>query len=87
MQELPHRREELLHALQERRERESLALICLMITDVVAGRSRLLCQGDRSILSALPFPRMDEREWDLGEIISRKKQLVPTLNGVLEEIG
>jgi manganese-dependent inorganic pyrophosphatase len=87
LQELPQRRDELLPALQERRERESLALMCLMITDVVAGRSRLLCQGERSIRDALPFGRVDEHEWDLGEIISRKKQLVPTLSGVLEEIG
>ncbi len=87
LQELPHRRDELLHALEERRQREALALLCLMITDVVAERSRLLCQGERPILAALPFPRADEHEWDLGEIISRKKQLVPALTGVLEEVG
>ena len=87
LQELPQRREELLHALEERREREALALLCLMITDVVAGRSHLLCRGERPILAALPFRRVGEYEWDLGEIISRKKQLVPALLSVLEPVG
>ena len=34
LQELPARRDELLQELEHRRERESLALICLMVTDV-----------------------------------------------------
>jgi manganese-dependent inorganic pyrophosphatase len=85
IQELPHRRDDLLAALAEQRRREPLALACLMVTDVVAGQSRLLCQGETRILAALPFPRVGPHEWDLGPIVSRKKQLVPALHAVLEE--
>jgi manganese-dependent inorganic pyrophosphatase len=84
MRELPHRRDELLAALEERRQREGLALACLMVTDVVAGRSRLLCQGENRILAALPFHRAGANEFDLGDVVSRKKQLVPALYDVLE---
>jgi manganese-dependent inorganic pyrophosphatase len=84
MQELPQRREELLQTLADRAERENLALICLMITDVVTGRSRLLCRGEGRFVAALPFARAGEGEFDLGDMVSRKKQLVPALHSVLE---
>jgi manganese-dependent inorganic pyrophosphatase len=83
-QELATRREELLAILEERRERQALDLLCLMITDVMAGRSHLLCQGDPRLLATLPFARTGENEFDLGEMVSRKQQLVPALLAVLE---
>lgn len=83
-QELASRREELLAVLEERRGREGLDLLCLMMTDVMAGRSQLLCRGDPQLLALLPFPRTGENEFDLGEMVSRKQQLVPALVGVLE---
>jgi manganese-dependent inorganic pyrophosphatase len=85
LQELPERRADLLAALEERRQREGLALICLMVTDVVLGRSRLLCQGENWVLQALPFTRIADGEFDLDDMVSRKKQLVPVLMAVLEE--
>jgi manganese-dependent inorganic pyrophosphatase len=87
LQELPDLREALLAALEALRERESLALIGLMVTDIVTGQSRLLCRGDHRLMAALPFPREGEHEFDLGPILSRKKQLVPALVSVLEEAG
>jgi manganese-dependent inorganic pyrophosphatase len=84
-QELPDQREALLAALEARRQKEGLALIGLMITDIVTGRSHLLAQGDNWILTALPFTRIADHEYDLEDMVSRKKQLVPTLHAVLEE--
>ncbi len=69
----------LLSALEEVRLREGLSLACLMVTDVLVGRSILLATGERSALTALPFPRHGEGGWDLDEIVSRKKELVPAL--------
>ena len=86
LHDLPSRRDLLLDAMAVRRVREGLALICLMVTDVAAIRSRLLVQGERKFLDALPFPRISECEFDLGEMVSRKKQLAPSLQGVLESI-
>ena len=84
--ELPERKPDLLEALDARREREGLALICLMVTDVVTIQSHLLCRGDSAILGGLPFARIDGSEFDLGNIVSRKKQLVPALQGAIEEL-
>lgn len=84
-QELPDQHQALLIALNVRRQQEGLALVGLMITDIVTGRSHLLAQGDNWILTALPFNRVGDHEYDLEDMVSRKKQLVPTLHAVLEE--
>ena len=84
-QELPDQHAPLLAALDARRGQEGLALVGLMITDIVTGRSHLLAQGDNWILTALPFNRVGDHEYDLEDMVSRKKQLVPTLHAVLEE--
>ena len=56
-----------------------------MVTDVVMGRSHLLCRGENWILQSLPFIRLADGEFDLDDMLSRKKQLVPVLMAVLEE--
>lgn len=85
-QELPERKEDLLAALEARVEKENLALICLMVTDVVTIQSRLLCRGDQAIRAGLPFARQGPSEFELGSIVSRKKQLVPALQSALEDL-
>jgi manganese-dependent inorganic pyrophosphatase len=84
LQELPQRRDELVEGLKERQEREGLSLIGLMVTDVVTGTSHLLGKGEAALLSALPFTRLDDAEWGLDKIVSRKKQLVPALSDAIE---
>ena len=84
LMELPDRREEILDAMTIRRVREGHVLVCLMVTDVLAGKSSLLCVGERSYMDALPFSRSSLCEFDIGPVVSRKKQLVPALQAALE---
>lgn len=84
MQELPARIPELIAAMDDRLDRENLSLLCLMITDVVTGRSHMLVRGNARFVAAMPFSHVAESEYDLGDIVSRKKQLIPVLIGVLE---
>ena len=86
LQELPNRRAELVAALQEMRVREGLTLACLMITDIVTSRSHMLATGETWVMTALPFNRIADGEYDLDDMVSRKKQLVPTLSAILEEL-
>ncbi len=86
LHELPARQGLLIDAMAVRRVREGLALIGLMVTDIAACRSVLLCQGERRFLDALPFARLSETEFDLGEMVSRKKQLAPALQSALERV-
>ncbi|MBC8101357.1 MAG: DHH family phosphoesterase [Cytophagales bacterium] len=87
MQELPQRKVELYKAMDDRLFRENLALLCLMITDVVTGRSVMLARGDNNLTDSLPFSHVADYEFDLGDIVSRKKQLVPALYNVFESSG
>ncbi len=87
MQELPARVPELLAVMDDRISRENLALLCLMITDVVTGQSHMLARGSSRLIAGLPFAHLGESLYDLGDIVSRKKQLVPALIGILETSG
>lgn len=84
-QSLPERREDLLATMEEWRQREGLSLFGLMVTDVVTGTSRMLTRGDKWAITVLPFNRIGEGEYDLEGMVSRKKQLVPALSGILDE--
>lgn len=86
LQELPERRLELLEALAERKVRESLAFIAIMVTDVVTGKSQMLCVGEPWILTALQFKHIHDGVYDLEEMVSRKKQLVPILSAIIEDL-
>ncbi len=84
--ELPDHRQDLLDAMSSRREREGLSLICLMVSDVITVQSRLLCVGEADIMTNLSFQHLDADEFDLGKVVSRKKQLVPALQSALEDL-
>jgi hypothetical protein len=73
MQELPQRKEELFRSMDDRLYRENLALLCLMITDVVTGQSIMLARGDNNLVDSLPFSHVEDYQFDLGDIVSRKK--------------
>lgn len=83
--ELPERQEELLDAMTIRRVREGHAIVCLMVTNVIDGTSHLLVVGERTMVDVLPFARLSTNEFDLGHVVSRKKQLVPALQASIEQ--
>ena len=84
LETLPSRREELLVAMADRKDRENLSLMALMVTDVVTGKSHLLVRGEKWIITALPFAWLSEGVYDIEDMVSRKKQLVPTLHTLFE---
>ncbi len=83
-QDLNEARDDLLVAMDETMRSEALDLVCLMVTDVVRGSSLLLARGVRAALAAIPYPLRHENEWELGDVLSRKKELVPTLEDAFQ---
>ncbi len=71
-----------LHALRERR---GLDFAMLMVTDVVRGTSRLLLENPPAELNDLPYPRQPEGTRLAEGVVSRKKQLLPVVLGLLED--
>lgn len=76
---------ESLHAaLAGLREHRGLDFAMLMITDVVLGSSRLVLANEPPILSDLPYPRQPDGTRLAEGVVSRKKQLLPVVLGLLE---
>jgi manganese-dependent inorganic pyrophosphatase len=63
---------------------KGLALAVLMVTDVVRGASRLVLAGEVERLNDLPYTRLPDATLDAPEVVSRKKQLLPAILGLLE---
>lgn len=62
----------------------ALDFAMLMVTDVVRGSSRLLLTGEPPELSDLPYPPQPDGTRLAEGVVSRKKQLLPVVLGLLE---
>ena len=73
--------------LEEARVNHGLNMIFFMLTNIITESSELLCCGSEArekILSAYDLPE-DTETIMLKGVVSRKKQLVPTLVGALQQ--
>ena len=82
--QLIERRENLLIALSALKDRRALDFAMLMVTDVVRGTSRLLLTDELPELSDLPYPVQSDGTRLADGVVSRKKQLLPVVLGLLE---
>jgi manganese-dependent inorganic pyrophosphatase len=76
--------EHLKTALVGLRDKRALDFAMLMVTDVVRGSSRLLMTNDHPQLSDLPYPPQPDGTRIAEGVVSRKKQLLPVVLGLLE---
>jgi manganese-dependent inorganic pyrophosphatase len=83
--ELPGRLDDLRAALQKLIVDQKLSLALLMVTDVVRGNSRLVAAGMPRIVTALPYPRLEDDLLDAPGMMSRKKQLLPAVLAALAQ--
>jgi manganese-dependent inorganic pyrophosphatase len=71
--------------LSSLREQRGLDFAMLMVTDVVGNSSRLVMVNPPPILDDLPYPRLLDGTLQADDVVSRKKQLLPVVLGLLEE--
>ncbi len=75
----------LEQALDGLKNKRGLDFAMLMITDVVRGTSRLvLSSAAPPILDELPYPPLADGTRDAAGVVSRKKQLLPVVLGLVE---
>jgi manganese-dependent inorganic pyrophosphatase len=84
LMQLDEHKVRLHDALNELRERRGLDFAMLMITDVVDNTSRLILANAPPILADLPYPKQPDGTLRADGIVSRKKQLLPVVLGLLE---
>jgi manganese-dependent inorganic pyrophosphatase len=82
-EDLHERRDELIGALDEVRQKEGHALVALMVTDIMAKGSRLYVSGERPAVERAFGRDGDDGVIDLPDVMSRKKQVAPKLLAAL----
>jgi len=85
LMQLEEHLESLTKALDDLRDKRGLDFAMLLITDVVRGTSRLMISSNYPpILNDLPYPPLPDFTRDAPGVVSRKKQLLPVVLGLLE---
>lgn len=82
--QLTEHMEALNTSLKTLRDQRALDFAMLMVTDVVGGSSRLLITNEPPELGDLPYPRDQDGSRFAEGVVSRKKQLLPVVLGLLE---
>lgn len=81
------KKEALIKALEAHRAAHRYLFSTLLVTDVNTQNSILLMQGDPSFAKLVDYPEVGEGAWKLDGVVSRKKQLLPYLTGLLARKG
>ncbi|HJS20038.1 MAG TPA: DHHA2 domain-containing protein [Anaerolineales bacterium] len=82
---LPEHLDPLSKALNDLRDKRGLDFAMLLITDVLRGSSRLLISSNPPpVLADLPYPLLPDGTRNAPGVVSRKKQLLPVVLGLLE---
>ncbi len=76
----------LAEELERILEAEKCSFTCLMITDVSIEMSLLLCRGESRVLGAISYPRREENLFEMKDVLSRKKQLLPYFADLLKAL-
>lgn len=85
MREIEARLDETRMALAALEKGSRLEFAALLVTDIINVRSRLLTSGRTPVLDALPYTKLDDGTYDLPGVVSRKKQLIPVMLGILQD--
>jgi manganese-dependent inorganic pyrophosphatase len=79
------RKDELLTALEEFRAKRAFLFSALLVTDVTTQSSLLLVAGDEKFIRRIDHPRLEPGIYEMRDVVSRKKQLLPYLTHCLRE--
>ena len=79
------RKDELLTALETYRVGRAYLFSTLLVTDVTSQNSLLLVVGDEKFIKRINYPRLEPGIYELRDVVSRKKQLLPYLTHCLRE--
>ena len=75
----------LLDALKDFQQSQELYMAALLVTDINSQNSLLLVASAVEFLDRISYPIVESNcIFDLPGIVSRKKQLIPYLTGILE---
>jgi manganese-dependent inorganic pyrophosphatase len=77
------KREALSQALEAYRTTRNYDFCALLVTDINTQNSFLLMRGSQALCGLVDFPEAGDHLWRLDGVVSRKKQLLPHLSGLI----
>ncbi|MEI6195580.1 MAG: putative manganese-dependent inorganic diphosphatase [Verrucomicrobiota bacterium] len=78
------RKDELLVALEDYRRARKYIFSTLMVTDVTSQQSLMLVAGEKKFIDRIDYPEPQPGVFELRDVVSRKKQLLPYLTHCLQ---
>ncbi|MSU62081.1 MAG: hypothetical protein EXS31_06755 [Pedosphaera sp.] len=81
------RKEDVVTALEAYRRQKGYDFSALLVTDVVTQVSLLLVAGPEDLLSKIDYPELEDGIWELENVVSRKKQLLPYFTHLLKRLS
>jgi manganese-dependent inorganic pyrophosphatase len=79
-------KEQLLEALAEVKRRDNLFIAGLMVTDITTETTLFLVEGHTLIAHVMEYPQLEPHLYELKNVMSRKKQMVPHLLKILARV-
>src|SRR6266568_242944 len=79
-------KEDLLAALAEIKRRDNLFIAGLMVTDLTTETTLFLVEGHTRIAHVMEYPQLEPHLYELKNVMSRKKQMVPHLLKILARV-
>jgi len=76
----------LAEELERINEAEKCSFSCLMITDVTRETSLLVIRGEARVINAIAYPRLEPDLFEMRDVLSRKKQVLPYFVDLLQKI-
>lgn len=80
------RKDELIESLEIYRLRSAYYFSTLLVTDVSTQNSMLVIAGDEEFVGSIGYPRLEPGIYELNDVVSRKKQLLPHLLQCLRQV-
>ena len=78
------RKDELLAALEDYRRGRNYFFSALLVTDVSSQQSLMLIVGKKEFVVKIDYPELVQGVFELRDVVSRKKQLLPYLTHCLQ---
>lgn len=79
-------KEELLAELAAMKKRDRLFIAGLMVTDITTETTLFLVEGHTRIAHVMEYPQVEPHLYELKNVMSRKKQMVPHLLKILGRV-
>ncbi|MGF1448010.1 MAG: putative manganese-dependent inorganic diphosphatase [Opitutales bacterium] len=81
-------KDELVEALTQYRRQEGFYFSALLVTDINKQNSLLVLAAEQDFLDNMTYPAIAQPNiFDLAGVVSRKKQLIPFITGMLKGLG